>query len=196
MRGGPSVDAGFDARYQLPEKFFFYPAQLYRHKNHRALVAAIALMKDTHPDVNLVLVGATERNGYDDLRALVEAKGLTGHVQFLGYVPDSDMPGFYGRARALVMPTFFGPTNIPPLEAFEAGCPVATSRIYGIPDQLGDAALYFDPRSVEEMHDCLVRLWQDDALCADLAERGREHARRWGPVQFGARFREIIGALI
>ena len=93
------------------------------------------------------------------------------------------------------MPTFFGPTNIPPLEAFEVGCPVATSRIYGVPEQLGNAALLFDPHSIEEIHDCLVRLWVDNSLCADLAERGREHARRWGPQQFAARFREIIGAL-
>jgi glycosyltransferase involved in cell wall biosynthesis len=40
-----------DAHYDLPNKFFFYPAQFYRHKNHRALIEAIALMKDTHPDV-------------------------------------------------------------------------------------------------------------------------------------------------
>lgn len=195
MREPATPDAEFDARYELPKKFFFYPAQAYRHKNHRALVKAIALMQEAHPDVQLVLVGAAERNGYADLRALIEAKHLNEHVKFLGYVPDADMPVFYKRARALVMPTFFGPTNIPPLEAFEVGCPVATSRIYGVPEQLGDAALLFDPHSIEEIHDCLLRLWMDDSLCADLAERGREHARRWGPEQFAARFGEIVGAL-
>jgi glycosyltransferase involved in cell wall biosynthesis len=93
------------------------------------------------------------------------------------------------------MPTFFGPTNIPPLEAFELGCPVATSRIYGVPEQLGDAALLFDPHSIEEIHDCLVRLWMDNSLCDDLAQRGRERARKWGPEQFAARFRDIVGGL-
>jgi len=197
MREPPSAeDATFDERYRLPEKFFFYPAQLYRHKNHRALIEAIALMKDAHPDVRLVLVGATDRNGYDEMRALVAAKGLSERVQFVGYVPDADMPAFYRRARALVMPTFFGPTNIPPLEAFVVGCPVATSGIYGVPDQLGNAALLFDPHSVDEIHDCLIRLWTDDALCAELSERGREHSRRWGPPQFAARFREIVEEII
>ena len=51
------------------------------------------------------------------------------------------MISFYKYAVALVMPTFFGPTNIPPLEAFALGCPVITSNIYGIPEQVGDAAL-------------------------------------------------------
>ena len=195
MREASSTDATFEMRYRLPQKFFFYPAQLYRHKNHGALIEAIALMKNTYPDVRLVLVGATDRNGSADLRELVIARDLTDHVQLLGYVPDVDMPGFYRRARALVMPTFFGPTNIPPLEAFAVGCPVATSRIYGVPDQLGDAALLFDPRSTEEIHECLVRLWTDDALCADLAERGRDHTRNWGPAQFASRFGEIVAEL-
>ena len=188
-------DSTLDSRYDLPAKFFFYPAQFYRHKNHRALIEAISLMKDGHPDVRLVLVGARERNGYDEVRALVAAKGLTDNVLFMGFVPDSDMPGFYRRARALVMPTFFGPTNIPPLEAFALGCPVATSSIYGVPAQLGDAALLFDPKSIEEIHDCLVRLWRDDSLCAVLAERGRARSRAWGPEQFAARFGEIVGRL-
>jgi glycosyltransferase involved in cell wall biosynthesis len=188
-------DSSLDSRYNLPPKFFFYPAQFYRHKNHLALVEAVALMKPAHPDVRLVLVGTKERNGYDDVRSLVAAKGLAGNVLFMGYVPDSDMPGFYRRARALVMPTFFGPTNIPQLEAFALGCPVATSRIYGIPEQLGDAALLFDPKSVEEIHECLVRLWKDDSLCADLAEKGRKRSRAWGPERFVARFADIIARL-
>ena len=192
----PTDDATLDSRYDLPEKFFFYPAQFYRHKNHRALIEAVALMKEGQPDVRVVLVGARERNGYEEVRALVDATGLTDNVMFRGYVPDSDMPGFYRRARALVMPTFFGPTNIPPLEAFALGCPVATSRIYGVPAQLGDAALLFDPNSVEELHDCLVRLWRDDSLCASLAEKGRERSRAWGPQQFAGRFAEIVGRLI
>ena len=93
------------------------------------------------------------------------------------------------------MPSFFGPTNIPQLEAFATGCPVATSRIYGVPEQVGDAALLFDPRSVDEIHDCLLRLWTDDDLCKELAAKGREHAARWGQPQFRERLREIIDEL-
>ena len=117
------------------------------------------------------------------------------HIQFLGYVPDSDMPGLYKRARALVMPTFFGPTNIPPLEAFAAGAPAATSDIYAVRDQLGDAALWFDPRSTDQIRDTLVQLWTDDALCADLVARGQKHAENRGRPQFNARLAEIVGRL-
>ena len=106
------------------------------------------------------------------------------------------MPELYRRARALVMPTFCGPTNIPPLEAFVVGCPVAISGIYGMPDQVGDAGLLFDPESVEEIVDCIRRLWTDDRLCAELSERGKTRADSWGPRQFNERLREIVEASI
>ncbi|MEO5588801.1 MAG: glycosyltransferase family 1 protein [Gemmatimonadaceae bacterium] len=183
-------------RYNLPPKFFFYPAQFYQHKNHLRLIDAVAGLRETHPDVKLVLVGAKERNGYDAVRRHVSWSGLEDSVIFLGYVPDGDMPALYRTARALVMPTFFGPTNIPQLEAFALGCPVATSRIYGIPAQVGDAAMLFDPESVSEIQDCLARLWTDDALCAELVARGHRHAEGWGRPQFRERFREIVEALL
>ncbi len=188
-------DATVRARYYLPEKFLFYPAQFYQHKNHGTLLDALARMRATHPGVKLALVGARERNGYDEVRRRVDKLGLHDNVLFLGYAPDGDMAALYSTARALVMPTFFGPTNIPQLEAFALGCPVATSRIYGIPEQVGDAALLFDPSSADEILDAMVRLWTDDALCAELARRGRRHAAAWGPPQFQERFREIIEAL-
>lgn len=191
----PEADARFVERYSLPAKYFFYPAQFYTHKNHPALIAALSRMRESHPEVRLVLVGLKERNGFAKVQRMVQDLGLGDNVLFLGYVPDSDMPELYSRARALVMPTFFGPTNIPQLEAFAMGCPVATSRIYGIPEQVGDAALLFDPHSVDEIHECMVRLWTDDDLCATLAERGRRHARDWGPPQFRDRLQGVIEAL-
>jgi glycosyltransferase involved in cell wall biosynthesis len=191
----PSRDQSVIERYKLPKKFFFYPAQFYRHKNHVALIDAIARLEASHPDVRLVLVGTKERNGFADVQAQVGRLGLEENVQFLGYVPDDDMPALYRAARALVMPTYFGPTNIPQLEAFALGCPVATSRIYGIPAQVGDAALLFDPSSVDEILSCLQRLWEDDSLCESLVQKGRQHAARWGPPQFRDKLLKIVEAL-
>ena len=188
-------DEAVRAKYNLPGKYFFYPAQFYRHKNHSGLLEAVARLKVRHPDVKLVLVGAKERNGYADVLRQVEALDLAGNVVFLGYADDREMAALYTQARALVMPTFFGPTNIPQLEAFALGCPVATSRIYGIPAQVGNAALLFDPTSVNEIGTMLEKLWTDDALCAELARRGRAHAAAWGPPQFQERFRAIVDAL-
>lgn len=182
-------------KYKLPRKYIFYPAQFWEHKNHERLIKAIAVLKKDIEDIHLVLVGSRQ-NGYEKASRLVEELNLQCNVLFMGYVPDEDMPHFYLSARALVMPTFFGPTNIPQLEAFALGCPTATSGIYGIPEQVGDAALLFNPRSVEEIAHCIRRLWLDDNLCKELIEKGKLRSAGWGQLQFNQRLLEIIQQVI
>lgn len=179
----------------LPEKYIFYPAQFWMHKNHLTLFDALDRLRRRIPDVRLVLVG-TAYNGYEQARNRVTELGLEDHVVFLGYVPDSEMADLYRHARALVMPSFFGPTNIPQLEAFVMGCPVAVAGVYGVPEQVGDAALLFDPRSPDEIADCMERLWVDDDLCRALIDRGKKRAAAWDPPKFQARFREIVRTLV
>lgn len=179
----------------LPEKFLFYPAQFWEHKNHIRLIDAVMAAAERYPDIHLVLAGSP-KNHYESVLRHIRESGAGDRVTLLGYISDHAKVEVYRRARALVMPTFYGPTNIPPLEAFVLGCPVATSRIYGVPEQLGDAALLFDPESTDEMRTCIERLWDDDDLVADLVARGAEHARTWGRAQFAARLWEIVEASI
>ncbi len=113
-------------------------------------------------------------------------------VFILDYVPNEDMPALYKLARGLIMPTFFGPTNIPPLEAFATGCPVAVSDIYGMAEQAGGAALLFDPHSVSQITTVLRQLWTNDDLCRHLSEKGRKRAREWDMSAFSQRLKMII----
>jgi len=182
---------GFEARYSLPKKFIFYPANFWSHKNHQNLLHAIASLKGKLLDLNVVFVGAAE-NGYLATCELIEFLGLQERVHIFGLVPDADIPDFYRRARALVMPTFLGPTNIPPLEAMALGCPAAVSAVYGMPDQLENAALYFHPDSIEEIAQAIELLWTDDALCEELSRHGLDRSAGWNQSHFNVRLQEII----
>jgi glycosyltransferase involved in cell wall biosynthesis len=179
---------------RLPPKYIFYPSQFWDHKNHPRLIEAAGRLKAKLPDLNLVFVGS-KKNGYPAAFDLVRRLGIEETVHFLGYVPDAEMAELYRKARAMIMPTFFGPTNIPPLEAIANGCPVAVSEIYGMPEQLGDAALYFNPASVEEISQVIERLWTDDDLCRELARRGLSRASKWTQAHFTQRLSEIISSL-
>lgn len=180
-----------DFEYSLPAKFFFYPAQFWKHKNHEQLVRATGYLRNKLPDIKIVFAGS-QKNAYDDVRSLVSNSSLADNILFLGYILDQDMVSIYRRARALIMPTYFGPTNIPPLEAFALGCPVAISNIYGMPEQVGDAALLFDPSNTHEIADVMYRLWTDDSLCISLSEKGRKRAALWNNLTFQRRFADII----
>lgn len=173
------------------DKYFFYPAQFWTHKNHGRLLEAVKLLKERDIIVNFIFVGS-EQNNERTVASQIAEYGLSGQINILGYVSNEEMVWLYRHARALIMPTLFGPTNIPQLEAFELGCPVATSRIYAIPEQVGDAALLFDPESVEEIADAMERLWTDDELCRQLTDKGKERSALWGQEQFSAKLTEYI----
>ncbi len=183
--------------YPKPEvfdRYIFYPAQFWKHKNHGRLLSALALLKEQGVCVNLVCSG-TDKNGYEDVCRQITDLKLEDQIMILGYVSNEEMVALYQHARALVMPTFGGPTNIPQLEAFVLGCPVATSGIFGIPEQVGEAALLFDPADINEIAECVKRLWQDDLLCERLIRAGHERADAWGERQFTERLYGLLEEL-
>lgn len=176
----------------IPKKFIFYPAQFWKHKNHKnLLLAANKLKKQTNIDINFVFVGS-QKNAYQDLLNLIKDLNLENQVKILGYVSNEKMVFLYHNARALVMPTFFGPTNIPPIEGMAMGCPVAVSDIYGMPEQIGNAGLKFNPNNVNEIADILLRLWNDDGLCKRLTEKGYEQAKKFTQDEFNKKLLKII----
>jgi glycosyltransferase involved in cell wall biosynthesis len=179
-------------KYILPEKYFFYPAAFWEHKNHMRLVRALhGLIKKHDTRIHLVLAGS-KRHEYQNIARLVSALDLQESVFFIGYVPDDDLAALYNQALALVMPTFFGPTNIPILEAWVAGCPVITSDLRGIREQVGDAGLLVDPREEMKIADAMWHIYQSEELRLDLIQRGRARASAWTPPQFAARLAEVI----
>ena len=131
-------------KYNLPEKFFFYPAQFWKHKNHKVIIEAVKILKDEGLDIYFVFVGA-KKNGYDEVVNLIKKYQLENNFYILGYVSNDELVSLYKRAIALVFPSFFGPTNIPPLEALALGCPIVVSDVYAHREQLKGNAKYFNP---------------------------------------------------
>jgi glycosyltransferase involved in cell wall biosynthesis len=96
------------------------------------------------------------------------------------------MAALYTSCVGLVMPTFFGPTNIPPLEAWHYGRPAITSDVAGFREQIGDGGLVVNPRSAPDLAQAMLRLWRDETLCTQLAERGRKRLEAWSWDSFVA----------
>lgn len=181
-------------RYDLPDEYSFYPAAFWLHKNHARLIRAQRLLVDEHGlRVPLVLAGSLNRE-YRRIAAMVRELALGDMVRFLGYVPDEEMPALYAMASALVMPTFFGPSNIPYLEAWRFGCPVITSSVHGLPDQVGDAAILVDPRDERSIAEGMWRLYSDPGLRQTLVERGRARVSTWTPQAFAHGLEEILSS--
>ena len=176
----------------LPKKFLFYPAQFWPHKNHVGLLLAMKILREKYGlDFNLVLTGSDQGNlGY--VREKAEDLRLADRVTFQGFVDTDVLRRLYRRAFALVYPTFFGPDNLPPLEAFALGCPVIASHVAGADEQLGSAALLFNPKDPGEMAQRVKDLHDSPSRREEMITLGRERALRWTAANYVERVFGII----
>jgi glycosyltransferase involved in cell wall biosynthesis len=164
-------------KFKLPQKFFFYPAQFWEHKNHQRIVEAILFLKKRYKlETPVVFCGSSSGKYrgacFKKLKDYVNRNNLGHLVHFLDYVSDLELSVLYKHTTGLVMPTFFGPANIPIVEAWAMGCPVIYSDIRGLKEQAGDAALLVDPRSTPGIANAMKMLWEDDALREQLIKHG------------------------
>jgi glycosyltransferase involved in cell wall biosynthesis len=171
-------------KYELKSNYLFYPAQFWSHKNHANLLLAAAALKAEHKiDLPVVFVGANKGNEEYVRKFAAELKPAI-DVAFLGFVPIQDLIALYRGAFALAYVTFFGPENLPPLEAFALGCPVVASDVAGAREQLGEAALLVDPRDPAKIAAAIKALYDDNSLREKLVENGHARAEQWTAKEF------------
>ena len=179
------------ARLQLPEKFLFYPAQFWAHKNHLRLIEAFRDVAAEVPDLRLVLTGK-KRDEYEAVMSAVDRFGLSERVRHLGYVEQDDLQAIYRLATALVMPSLFESVSIPIYEAFQVGTPVAASGILAIPEQVGDAGLLFDPNSVASIGQAILKIVNEPETARLLARKGQDRMLAMTPERYGAQLQELL----
>jgi glycosyltransferase involved in cell wall biosynthesis len=160
------------AKLALPGEFLFYPSATWPHKNHLRLVEAVALLRREGLHVNVVCSGLQTAFHHVIETAMRRAR-VEEHFRFVGFVSPLELQSVYRLCRGVVLPTQFEGWGMPLLEAFVAETPVACAAVTSLPEQAADAALLFDPSSVDELADAIRRLWTDPELRRTLVDRGR-----------------------
>src|SRR5262249_44849116 len=131
--------------------YLFLPGHSWLHKNHKAALAALAILRDRHNvRLRLVLTGA-ESGPPSATHEQIAANGLGQQVTFLGYCPRKEMPALYRGSICLVFPSLFEGFGMPVLEAMASGCPVVCSNSTSLPEIAGNAAWMVDPHDHESL---------------------------------------------
>lgn len=92
--------------------------------------------------------------------------------EFLGFVEELELEQLYHDAYCLVYPSLNEGFGYPPLEAMHYGTPVITSSFSSIPEVCGDAVLYFNPLSVEEIMSRILLVCREE-IHQLLSERAK-----------------------
>lgn len=162
-------------RYHLPDAYLLAVGTVQPRKNYDRLAGAMRAVEQAGLPHRLVIAG---KRGWlaDQVNQAIAATGMHHRVQFIDYVPQTDLPALYSGAALFCFPSRYEGFGLPALEAMACGVPAIVSDRGSLPEVVGDAAMVANPDDVDALGEAMVRLLRDGAERARLVEHGRRRA--------------------
>ncbi len=160
-----------------------------RNKNLNRLLRAFRLAREryTFPH-SLVIVG--------HLPDWEIAEDRWERVCTTGYLAKEDLVAIFCGAEMLIFPSYYEGFGLPVLEAMSLGVPVVCSNKASIPEVAGEAAVFFDPYSIEDMAEKIGVVLEDTSLRSELTRKGHLNIRRFSWLETAREtlkvYREVV----
>jgi len=158
----------------VPDQFILFVGSRALYKNFENFIRAVAIELRLRKSLSVVCVGSEQFNLQE--LALFTKLGISGQVLHFD-IDDLTLGLFYKNALFFVYPSLYEGFGIPILEAFACNCPLICSDTSSFPEVAGDAALYFDPYSVNSIHSAIHNGIENKDLLSDLIKRGSERVK-------------------
>lgn len=126
----------------------------------------------------LLIVGA---NGWNNSNIYQEAQEEVGRnrIVFKNHVSNRELVKLYNQAKIFIYPSVYEGFGLPVLEAMSCGTPVITSCTSSLPEVAGQAAIYIDPNSVQDITNNIQKLLGDEKLQEKLSIMGIKQAQKF-----------------
>ena len=184
----------------VSKNYLLYPANFWPHKNHEKLLCSfkLALGKSLNPNIKLVCTGAPSPRRDFIIQMTIDL-GLSDHVFFPGFISNEELSVLLSNSSALFFPSLYEGFGLPLIEAMAGGVPVACSNTTSLPEVVGNAAIFFDPKDSIQMADAMVTIVNNEPLRAQLIKDGRKRAEEFSDSERMAReyleiFRRVSGS--
>jgi glycosyltransferase involved in cell wall biosynthesis len=179
------------------QRYFFYPANFWPHKNHEVLLIAYQIYRRLGAACTWKLV----LTGSDDprrkvLQELANTLGIEKDVIFKGHVSEGELAQLFSNAAALVFPSLHEGFGIPPIEAMKLGVPVLTSDSGSLREVVGESALKVDPRRPLELASAMGHITSSESLRETLRQRGFQRAQLFSLETEVARLAEVFREIV
>ncbi len=159
-------------RWGLNSPYLLSVGTLEPRKNIRRLIGAFcSLPRDIRDNYQLVIAGGKGWLSSDIYRTVTDM-GMESRIQFLGYVPEPDLPWLYCGATCFIYPSLYEGFGLPPLEAMAAGIPVIASNTSSMPEVLGNAGILVDPGSEEDIGSSVIKVLSNSDLRREMSNKG------------------------
>ncbi len=163
-------------KYKIGSNYILFVGTLQPRKNIVKLIEAFSKLE--LKDLELVVVG---KKGwlFEEILEAPQKYGVEEKVKFVDFAPDEDLPSLYANAQLYVLPSLYEGFGLPVLEAMKYGCPVATSNVSSLPEAGGDAAVYFDPESSDDIAKTIEKVLKDKKLRDTMIKKGYEQVKKF-----------------
>lgn len=161
-------------KYNLPKDIILFVGSLKRHKNIERLIDAYNELKRRGINYKLVIIGR-----YRPREAEILEKVKTADTLYLEEISTEDLVVIYNLATLLVIPSLYEGFGLPVLEAMACGVPVVCSKVSSLPEVAADAAIYFNPESIEDIANTIGRVLMDLDLRQSLIKEGFKNLKRF-----------------
>lgn len=164
----------------------------YPHKDVPTFLRSLAILRKLQPEMQWRAVVAGNGQWQRRYGELLSDLGLSGQVDFPGYVPSDRIAEYYSQAFCMMSTSRLESFNNTTLEAMALGCPVVISDCCSHREVCGDAALFIEPGNARKFAEAVLSLKQDRELYLQLRERGFRQMRNFLPEDSGRKFLKVF----
>jgi glycosyltransferase involved in cell wall biosynthesis len=157
-------------KLELPDRYLLFVGERSYYKNFLFFASAISPVLQKNKDLFLICSG---KNLSLSESSFLKKTGILSQTICKRF-SENELFCLYKNALAFVFPSLYEGFGLPILEAFHAGCPVILSNSSCFPEIAGDAALYFDPESKDQIVKAIYQVLNDPSLRMSLVEKGKE----------------------
>jgi len=169
-------------KYDISRPFALSIGRLEGKKNTERIIEAFEKVKTLkrYPSVDfeLVFVGRPG-HGYDEVQSAIDSAEHKDDIHELGYVEQDDMPYVINAAEMVMYPSLYEGFGFVALEAMACGTPVITSKGTSVEEVAGDAAVYVDPMSVDQIAEAMQTLLDDEVVRHKKIQSGFGRVKRF-----------------
>jgi len=141
-------------------------------KGLRHLILALPRVIRQFPLTSLTVIGKSPQKS--NLNKLIDDLDLQDKITFRSGISEEEIVKTYHDSDIAVIPSLYEGFGFGAGEAMACGVPLISTDSGGLKQVIGDAALKIKPGSVNEIEDGILKLFSEEKIRQNLAEKGRE----------------------
>ncbi|WP_170188930.1 tetratricopeptide repeat protein [Geitlerinema sp. P-1104] len=163
-----------------PKKYIIVLCQNDIRKNIPALLEVLSNLSVGGNLLDYKILLVTRSSNLENLKTQLQKANISNsHWQILVDLGDEQLASLYSCAAFFVYVPLYEGFGLPPLEAMATGCPVVVSNCSSLPEVVGNAGVYVDPRDIKSIKLGIEEILSNSSLRSELSVNAKQQAEKF-----------------